>query len=99
MNRQEFEARLKDDGYTEIEAKSLPPRQQMLSMDILSRSAALSLRVHLRSRNATSLRPIALARFFRSRRMRIMQRKLALRVPKSLSGASTDGASPCTKER
>jgi quercetin dioxygenase-like cupin family protein len=26
MNRQEFEARLKDDGYTEIEAKSLPPR-------------------------------------------------------------------------
>lgn len=26
MNRQEFEARLKDDGYTEIEAKSLQPR-------------------------------------------------------------------------
>jgi len=26
MNRQDFEARLKEDGYTEIEAKSLPPR-------------------------------------------------------------------------
>ncbi len=26
MNRQEFEARLKEDGYTEIEAKSLHPR-------------------------------------------------------------------------
>jgi quercetin dioxygenase-like cupin family protein len=26
MNRQEFEARLKEDGYTEIEAKSLQPR-------------------------------------------------------------------------
>lgn len=26
MNRQDFEARLKEDGYTEIEAKSLQPR-------------------------------------------------------------------------
>ena len=26
MNRQEFEARLKEDGYTEIESKSLQPR-------------------------------------------------------------------------
>ena len=26
MNRPEFEARLKEDGYTEIEAKSLQPR-------------------------------------------------------------------------
>jgi quercetin dioxygenase-like cupin family protein len=26
MDRQEFETRLKQDGYTEIEAKSLPPR-------------------------------------------------------------------------
>ena len=26
MNRQQFEARLREDGYTEIEAKSLQPR-------------------------------------------------------------------------
>jgi hypothetical protein len=54
MNEIEFEAKLRADGYTEIETQDLQPRPQRDSTGILSRSVASFSRAPLSSRRTIS---------------------------------------------